>query len=239
MADIKSWANTAAANNQQPPDGWPENQLPSTVNDCAREDMAAVRRFYETSQWTDLGHVLTYLSATTFKIPTDLTATYVPGRRLKLTDTTTLYGVVVSSAYSAPDTTITVRLDSGSLSSSLSACALSVLTPDNNSIPSIFPFSSYAAITGTTTIVLGDCGRYFDATSGTFTVTLPAANVRTSVNPPFVVTIGNSGAGTITVARAGSDTIDGATSFTLTQYQVVTLISNGSNAWRRINSFGV
>lgn len=44
MSDAWSWATTAAANNSAPPDGFPENQFPSTVNNSAREVMAAVAR---------------------------------------------------------------------------------------------------------------------------------------------------------------------------------------------------
>lgn len=238
MADIRSWANTAAGNNQNPPDGWPEGQLPATVNDCAREDMAAVRRRLEEGQWFDYGHVPTQVSSTSFKVPTDLTAIYQPNRRIKIIDTSTIYGVIASATYSAPDTTVTVVLDSGAVTTP-TRVEVGVLAPQNNGLPEIFPFSRYLTKTANYTIVAGDRGAYFDATSGTFQFDLPAANVISTVNPPWMVTIGNSGSGTITVARAGSDTIDGATSFTLTQYQVVTLISNGNNAWRRVSSFGV
>ena len=35
------WSETAASNNAATPNGWPENQDPHTVNDCAREDRSA------------------------------------------------------------------------------------------------------------------------------------------------------------------------------------------------------
>lgn len=47
MADVSTWSATAASNNATPPDGWPENMLPSQVNDTGREMMAAIRRFYD------------------------------------------------------------------------------------------------------------------------------------------------------------------------------------------------
>jgi len=70
-----------------------------------------------------------------------------------------------------------------------------------------------------------------NCTSGTFTVTLPAASTATAGHNTVIVK--NSGAGTITVARAGSDTIDGATSYSLNaQYKGVTLVANaGGTAW--------
>jgi len=50
MADIRSstWSTTAGDNNASPPDGWPEGQSPSSVNNCAREMMAAIKR-----SWND------------------------------------------------------------------------------------------------------------------------------------------------------------------------------------------
>ena len=124
MSNISAWSKTAASNNAAAPNGWPEGQAPSSVNDCAREGMAAVRTFYENIEWRNWGHTPTRTGNTTFTIPTDVTAIYVTDRRIQCTDATTLYGTIVSSSYSAPDTTITVTLDSGNLSASLTAVAL-------------------------------------------------------------------------------------------------------------------
>jgi hypothetical protein len=48
MPDISqsSWAESDAGNTATPPNGWPENQAPSTVNDCARMMMGAIKRFW-------------------------------------------------------------------------------------------------------------------------------------------------------------------------------------------------
>ena len=48
MAGIETttWSETAGSNNAATPNGWPEGQNASTVNDCAREMMAAVKRLY-------------------------------------------------------------------------------------------------------------------------------------------------------------------------------------------------
>jgi hypothetical protein len=48
MPDISqsSWAESDAGNTAAPPNGWPENQAPSTVNDCARMMMGAIKRFW-------------------------------------------------------------------------------------------------------------------------------------------------------------------------------------------------
>jgi len=48
MSELTSsnWSETSASNNQPPPNGWPEGQAPSTLNDCAREMMGALKRWW-------------------------------------------------------------------------------------------------------------------------------------------------------------------------------------------------
>lgn len=45
MSELNTWSTTAASNNATPPNGFPEGMAPSTVNDAAREVMAAVARY--------------------------------------------------------------------------------------------------------------------------------------------------------------------------------------------------
>lgn len=47
MSNISQWSTSAASNTSAPPDGAPEGQAPSTVNDCMREIMAASARQYQ------------------------------------------------------------------------------------------------------------------------------------------------------------------------------------------------
>jgi hypothetical protein len=83
------------------------------------------------------------------------------------------------------------------------------------------------AYTATTSDYLIDC------TSGTFTVTLYAA----SGNAGRIVMVKNSGAGTITVDGNASETIDGATTYSLSvQYATVQIMSDGTN-WKIISKF--
>jgi len=107
---------------------------PSDLNNGIREIMASVRTQHENKGWADLGHTVTYLSGTTFKIATDVTAQYSVNRRIRCTDSGTLYGRISASSYGAPDTTVTVVLDSGSLSVALSAVALG---PEANVFPTV------------------------------------------------------------------------------------------------------
>lgn len=54
MSDVQTtdFSETAASNSAATPNGWPEGQSPSSVNDCARELMAAVKREWNRSHPT-------------------------------------------------------------------------------------------------------------------------------------------------------------------------------------------
>jgi hypothetical protein len=87
-------------------------------------------------QWVS-GPTPTYVTATSFTVSGDQTATFTAGRRLKSTNTAgTIYSTIISSAYSS-STTVTVENDSGSLDSGLSAVSYGLLSPDNPSVPQI------------------------------------------------------------------------------------------------------
>lgn len=85
--------------------------------------------------------------------------------------------------------------------------------------------------TTTTTLTSGNgMNNSCDATSGAFTITLPAASA--SNGQTFWFKKIDSSANAITITRAGSDTIDGATTYVLsTQYQWVQLINDGTSKW--------
>jgi hypothetical protein len=68
-----------------------------------------------------------------------------------------------------------------------------------------------------------------DSTAGTFAVTLPSAAIVGTVD--VVVTAGVG----VTVARVGSDTIDGATSISVAPGNSVTLVSDGATAWLTVS----
>lgn len=122
---ISGWSTTAADNASVGSVNFAEGQAPSTVNNSSRALMADVRTYYEGVEWRDLGHTPTQLSATTFSVTGDKTAYYTANRPIRCTDSSTYYGVIVSSSY-ASVTTVTVSLISGSLSGSLSAVAVGV-----------------------------------------------------------------------------------------------------------------
>jgi hypothetical protein len=131
MAAIRTWSTTAANNNAATPDGFPEGQAPSTLNDCGRELMAALRTQHEDAQWIDLGHTPTRVADTQFSVGTDQTAVYLVGRRVRVVGATTGYGIITASSYSAPNTTVTVTWDSGTTPTSPTTASVGALTPTN------------------------------------------------------------------------------------------------------------
>ena len=88
-----------------------------------------------TDLWNLYSGTPTQTSATTFTVTGDQTSTFVEGLRLKFTDSTTLYGVISSSSFSSV-TTVTVVLNTGSLSGSLSAVYTSQSIPNQNPVGS-------------------------------------------------------------------------------------------------------
>ena len=46
MTNVSQWSTTAASNNSASPDGWPEGMAPSGLNNSARENMAALAKWY-------------------------------------------------------------------------------------------------------------------------------------------------------------------------------------------------
>jgi len=87
--------------------------------------------------------------------------------------------------------------------------------------------------TGTYTMLTSDYGIKADATSGAWTLTLPtAANVGHIV---FIMK-SDSSANAVTVSRAGTDTIEGATTISLAnQYDSLVLQSDGAGTWTRLD----
>lgn len=91
------------------------------------------------------------------------------------------------------------------------------------------PTFNTTAKTSNYTITNNDTVVFANATSGNVTITLPAASG--SAGYRFYVKRTDNSSNTCTVARSGSDTIDGQTSLTLDlQYTCLSLVSDGS-AW--------
>lgn len=105
---LKDWSTTAASNNATPPNGWPEGMAPSAVNNSARQGMASVREWYEDAEWILHGHTIASTTTTEVVISGDVTAIYVANRAVRIDQNNAKVGHIVSSSYSAPNTTVTL-----------------------------------------------------------------------------------------------------------------------------------
>ncbi len=87
--------------------------------------------------------------------------------------------------------------------------------------------------TSAATLTAADRLVYGDTSGGSFTLTLPAAS---ALQPRTVLSVGKVGAGgTLTVERAGADTLNGGSSLAFTgDGERVDLVSDGVGAWRSL-----
>jgi len=136
---LYQWSTTPANNaSAATAINWAEGQPPSSVNDSARQMMADVAGWYQGGpEWLAYGDAPTYVSATQFTVPGNLTARYTVGRRIRAFVTAgTLYGTISSSAFTSL-TTVGVTWDSGNLDSGLSEVDVGMLNPANPSLGSL------------------------------------------------------------------------------------------------------
>lgn len=75
---------------------------------CTIANLKTAMSVTDYTGWIPDASTWTYASAQTFTIAGDVTATFIKGLRLKFTQTTVKYAVVLSSSYGAPNTTITI-----------------------------------------------------------------------------------------------------------------------------------
>jgi len=114
MSKISTWSTIADNNNMAVPNGWPEGQPPSSVNDCARLMMATIRTQMNDAQWFDWGFEVERASNNSFQA-TDAGGDAVPvfevGRRIKLISDSTIYATVTAVVNGAGITTVTFLSD--------------------------------------------------------------------------------------------------------------------------------
>lgn len=139
MANFRKWSSSASGNSSiaggSNTINFAEGQAPGSVNNSAREMMAQVRSVYAPDEWgwVEFSATASVASQTSFKIVGNQTSNWVANRRWRLkSGSTTRYGTVVSSSFTS-ETTITVTVDSGSLSASHSLAALSSVS--DNHVP--------------------------------------------------------------------------------------------------------
>jgi hypothetical protein len=147
MGNLRRWSSSASGNSSVAGGAntinFAEGQAPGSVNNSAREMMAQVRGIYIPSEWgwVEFSATASVASQTTIKLTGNQTNDWTAGRRWRLkSGSSSRYGSIVSSSFTT-ETTITVSVDSGSLSASHSLAALAAI--DSNHVPG---FSDYARL---------------------------------------------------------------------------------------------
>ena len=148
MTGIKNYRTTASLNGNVLATGSAvEGMPPSAINDSLRQMMKDTKDWYLNAEWIEVGDGQTAvnptrISGTQITINADVTVAYHAGRRIKLVDGTgtTLYGTITTSAYSSPNTTITIGWDSGSIGSgTITSTMLGITSAVNTSAPTNIP----------------------------------------------------------------------------------------------------
>jgi hypothetical protein len=94
-------------------------------------------------------------------------------------------------------------------------------------------------ITATTTLTADDAGLVLvSAAGGAVTLTLPAVNAAGGAPLRFDILRSDGSANTLTVQRAGSDTIEGATAIAVPPGGRLGLVGDGSSSWRQDGGAG-
>jgi hypothetical protein len=163
MSNIKLWSTTAGNNNASPPDGWPEGQAPSSVNNCAREMMASLKTWHEEVEWTDFDDTPTFATTANFTVSGDYSARYQIGRRLRASGVSNIYGTINDVTFSAT-TRVSVDWDSGEMSASfsLTSVAVGAISRTNTGMPrrgmviGVDHTATGAVATGTTQLPFDD-----------------------------------------------------------------------------------
>lgn len=151
------------------------------------------------------------------------------------TATWKVLGRTVPSSGIAPasDTYLLVSADSANLPNSRTITAGSNIFFTDGGAGSTFTIATgtYTSSSGSSALTSSSNEmQNVSAAGGTSTITLPAASAQAGKR--YTIKKSDSSANTVVVTRAGSDTIDGNTTFTLSiQYQAVTITSDGTSEW--------
>lgn len=87
------------------------------------------------TQWSAETENAVFRDAESFIVTGDARAVFRSGRRVKLTQSSTIYGVIVSAIYDGAETSVSVILDSGSIDITIIAATVGLLSPSYGAIP--------------------------------------------------------------------------------------------------------
>lgn len=184
------------------------------------------------NEWV-AGPAPTYVSATSFTLAGDQTATFTVGRRVKTTNGGgTVYSTITAASFGANITTLTVTNDSGVLDAGLSAVSYGLLSSTNDSVPGAklttgaWTFQSPSSFLSTVTLSSG--------------INTSQSSVASATTPDIWTNTGNqiiiSGSTTITgfanAPQAGADrklVFSGSPAITASANMLISGVASGSN----------
>ena len=148
-------------------------------------------------QWTASGVVPTYISANSFSVSGDQTATFTVGRRAQATVTSgVVYGTISAATYASLITTVTLVMDSVGLDSGLSLVNVSTYPSVNSPVPIIPPLM--AAIQKQSYVAFTTAG-----TATAFTLTPAPVIVANTAGVEFEVTFNQASGNSPTMSVSG------------------------------------
>jgi len=157
--------------------------------------------------WVKTSDTWTYASASTFLVSGDVTTRYTAGTRLKFSQTTVKYGTVASSSYSAPNTTVTIIVNTDHVLANAAITLPSYpYAASPQGYPSWFSYTpTFGGLSGgtLTNALFSVVGKNMNIR---FTYTLTGANVSGSVSlspPTATASYGAAGNGIIGNAKYG------------------------------------
>ena len=183
-----------------------------------------------TSEWFLENSPVTYLNSTQFRVSGDLTGYYVPYRKIVANlSGSYVFSQVDSSAYSVPNTTVTLK--DAVLTASLTQIFYSLVhaTAAVTSLQRNFLFPQYVAKTADYTATKYDEIISVAASTVNITISLPScANLH--VGKQYFVKKTDATAYTVIIDPSGSETVDGQATCVLSyQNEAVHLVNNGTN----------
>ena len=193
------------------------------------------------SVWNDCG-AATFSSANQFTVSGNQTAVFTVGRRVQLLDSSTLTGTVTAASFSTPNTTVTVALDAGSLSSHLSDVLVSVNDAGALAVPQLparaMAWDAQAITVSGTSFPAWTPGALYDCTNTSAAAgTLPnGSGVAITAAPGYCLSLKASGSAPVTLSASTTssctDTIDGQASLVLYPGDEASLYLAAVGLWR-------
>ena len=143
MADIKDWENTAAANSKPAPPDFPQEDVTTVadLNDCMRENMAGVRRWYDNPSYRDLGLAIAATGSNTVTFSEPITGLFFVEQRVRVDHAGgTSYGSLLT--VDTGSNIITVDVDGGGTFTSPATAVWAGVNPTGNPTGAANPYQT-------------------------------------------------------------------------------------------------